>query len=59
MVADSPQAFARSVLRLLEDRGPGEAMAQAGRKLIRERYGWDVVLSRLEEVYITARERPI
>jgi sugar transferase (PEP-CTERM/EpsH1 system associated) len=51
MVADKPEEFARATIRLLLDSNAREAMAKAARKLVVERYDWDVIADRLVRVY--------
>jgi sugar transferase (PEP-CTERM/EpsH1 system associated) len=48
LVADERAAFARSVLRVLDDPAFGAGLAQCGRRLVEERYSWPSVLQELE-----------
>lgn len=47
LVADTPAAFADQVMRLLHDLELREALGQAARRLICERYSWDGIVARL------------
>lgn len=40
LAADDPQAFARAVIRLLDDPGQRRALGMAGRRLVEERFSW-------------------
>jgi glycosyltransferase involved in cell wall biosynthesis len=51
LVADSPEAFAGEVVRLLQDRELRERLAVRGRALAEVRYDWQVVLKAMAEVY--------
>lgn len=48
-IADTPRAFANSVIALLKDPARRRAMAAAGRVVVAERYTWDVIGQRLRE----------
>jgi glycosyltransferase involved in cell wall biosynthesis len=49
LLADTAQAFAEAIVRLLSDKLLWERLRLAGRELIRERYSWDKVFQPLEE----------
>ncbi len=51
LVADEPLEFARAVVTLLKNPTLGEQMARNGRCLVEEKYDWQRVLPKLEEVY--------
>lgn len=51
LIADTPQEFAASVIRLLEDAAYREQVARAGRHYVEENHPWPKVIERLEEVY--------
>lgn len=51
LVADTPDDFARAVLRLLHDRALGIRLAGAARALIEQRYEWRTALRALDSVY--------
>jgi glycosyltransferase involved in cell wall biosynthesis len=51
LVADSDEAFADRVAELLSSPELGVRLAQAGRRLVEERYDWRAVAARLEHVY--------
>ena len=48
LIADDPADFARSVLRVLGERGLAEALGRAGRALVSERYSWRGAAETLE-----------
>ncbi len=54
--AEGPEKFAAQTLRLLEDPDLGARLGEAGRRFVRERYGWHDVLTRLEGIYASSRE---
>jgi glycosyltransferase involved in cell wall biosynthesis len=43
LLADEPAAFADAVVRLLDDAALRTRLAANGRRLVRERYGWDQI----------------
>jgi glycosyltransferase involved in cell wall biosynthesis len=49
-IADTPEEFAESVVTLLHDRSLRNSIAAAARKVVAEKYGWDAVVDKLEEV---------
>jgi len=51
LVADTPQDFAESTLKLLDDPVLAQNLAVNGRKLAEEQYDWQVVLQRMDAVY--------
>lgn len=51
LLADDPQRFAASVLRLLDDPDLGRRLGDAGRALVRARYDWSAIVPRLEALY--------
>jgi glycosyltransferase involved in cell wall biosynthesis len=53
--ADGREAFARSVLTLLDARDERERLGANGRRLVRERYRWAAQSQRLNEVFHAAR----
>jgi glycosyltransferase involved in cell wall biosynthesis len=50
-VADSPQDFARAVIKLLTDIELRKALAQNGRRLVERKYDWRVVYQDFENFY--------
>jgi polysaccharide biosynthesis protein PslH len=55
--ADTPEAFASSIVSILGDRDLAERLGRAGRAFVRDRYRWDGVIEDLETVYGRARRR--
>ncbi|MDZ7266242.1 MAG: glycosyltransferase family 4 protein [candidate division KSB1 bacterium] len=51
LVADQPQAFARNVVAVLQDSALREKLRQGGMAVIRKRYDWDAIVTRLEGIY--------
>lgn len=51
LVAEEPQAYARAVLRLLDDPAFAERLGRAGRKFVIEHYSWADTVSTLERLY--------
>jgi glycosyltransferase involved in cell wall biosynthesis len=46
LIADTPDAFAQAVFRLLRDAGLRSKMADNAHELVRTRYDWRVILPR-------------
>ncbi len=57
LVEDEPAAIARAVAAVLDDPARGRALGIAGRASVRERFGWDSIVDRLDAVYRSASER--
>lgn len=51
LLADAPQQFAGSILRLLDDPATRRALGAAGRELARAGYEWETIIPRLEAAY--------
>lgn len=51
VIADEAEAFAESIVHLLNDKALQEKLAEKGRKLAIERYDWRSVTQTLERVY--------
>jgi glycosyltransferase involved in cell wall biosynthesis len=51
LFAETAEAFAGATLRLLTDPALQQAIAANGRRLVSQRYDWDVVAAQLAEVY--------
>ncbi len=51
LVGDSPEEFAESVIRLLEDRSFRREVAEAGQELARREYDWSCSAAQLEKIY--------
>jgi spore maturation protein CgeB len=50
IAADQPEEFASAVVRLLHDEAERDALGQAGRALVVERYSWDHVAREFERL---------
>ena len=57
LVEDEPAALARGIAAILDDAGRGRALGMAGRASVRERFGWDSIVDRLDAVYRSGSER--
>ena len=51
LLADTPEAFADAVSRLLDDRALRRRLGLAARQLADQRYGWEAIGARLKVVY--------
>jgi len=51
LVADTPEAFSRQVLCLLENPGLQASLALNGRRLAEQKYDWHVILEEMDRVY--------
>ena len=56
LIADSPAEFAGGVEELLASTRLRRLLGDNGRKLVTDRYGWDQIASRLEEVWYDVSE---
>src|SRR2546428_13393231 len=50
LLADTPEDFAESVVRVLTDQELGEDLARRAARLVREQFGWDRVATRFAEI---------
>jgi sugar transferase (PEP-CTERM/EpsH1 system associated) len=57
LVADTPEAFAAQVVRVLSDRALADALAASGRRLVEDRYTWDRSVAQLEDIYRDVADR--
>jgi glycosyltransferase involved in cell wall biosynthesis len=55
LVADTPEAFADAVIRLLREPQLGAALGAAGRRLVEAEYGWPRIVEQTERAYQQAR----
>jgi polysaccharide biosynthesis protein PslH len=51
MIADTPEEFAASVVRLLRENDLQQRLSRNGRRLVEEKYDWQVVLGKLDDLY--------
>jgi polysaccharide biosynthesis protein PslH len=51
LVADRPEDFARSVVDLIQNPELQQSLSVNGRRLVEEKYDWQVVLGELDQVY--------
>ena len=51
LVADSPEAFADSLLKLLNDEALRARMGAAGRRFVEAHHNWDDIVAQLENIY--------
>jgi polysaccharide biosynthesis protein PslH len=57
LIADEPEAFAAAVVRLLNDPITRRRLAAAGRRLVEQKYDWQVTLPGVEAAYQRALQR--
>lgn len=57
LVADDPARFADQVVRVLEDPGLAEHLAENGRRMVAERYSLDGNARLLHEIYVSLKRR--
>lgn len=57
LIADNAPAFARAVLRLLDDPNFGTNLGQAGRALVEREYAWAALARHLEGFYVEMLNR--
>ena len=57
LVEDEPAALARGIAASLDDTERARALGIAGRASVRERFGWDSIVDRLDAVYRSGSER--
>jgi ABC-type polysaccharide/polyol phosphate transport system ATPase subunit len=50
LIADEPTEFADAILRLLDDPARRAKLAANGQRLVRERYGWDQIGKKLDQL---------
>ena len=55
LIADDPDAFARAVLRALEDRELAAGLGRRGRELTERQYSWEAVVEGLNDFHATVR----
>lgn len=51
LVGDTPQTLADAVVKLLKDAALRKTLGEEGLKLVKERYPWEAIAQRFEEVY--------
>lgn len=51
LVADAPEQFAAAVVKLLTDVPYADALAKNGREFVRQRYGRESIMARIDELY--------
>ena len=51
LIADTPEAFAAQVVRVLSDRTLAETLAASARRLVEDRYTWERSAAALESIY--------
>ncbi len=51
MIADDPQKFAEKTIYLLENPDCAKKMGQQGRKLIEQKYDWDIIEQQMNKAY--------
>jgi len=51
LIADDAHAFAERIMELWQNPEKGERIGEQGRRLIREKYDWNIVFRRMETLY--------
>ncbi len=51
LIADTPEALAEAVVRVWQDPALGERLRENGRRWVEERYNWQRIYARWDEVY--------
>jgi polysaccharide biosynthesis protein PslH len=51
LLADGADAFARAVIRLLDDPALAQRLGKAGRRLVTQGYDWSAIVPRAEAAY--------
>jgi glycosyltransferase involved in cell wall biosynthesis len=54
---ENAPAIAAAIQRIATERGLGERLADAGRRRVRERFGWDAIIAAWQECYDAALQR--
>jgi sugar transferase (PEP-CTERM/EpsH1 system associated) len=57
LVADTAEAFAAHVVRILRDPALADSLAANGRRLVEDRYTWDRSVADLERIYVEITTR--
>lgn len=52
LIADTPEDFSKQVIRVLNDSNLRESLGTEGRKLVEEKYSWDIIGKKMDEIYI-------
>jgi len=52
LIADTPESFADSVVEVLTDPDLSKKLSQRGRGLVQEKYDWEKITWKLEEIYL-------
>ncbi len=52
LIADTPESFADSVVEVLTDPDLSKKLSQKGRGLVQEKYDWEKITWKLEEIYL-------
>ncbi len=54
LIADTPEDFSKQVINVLNDTNLRESLGTEGRKLVEEKYSWDVIGKKMTEIYTIA-----
>jgi glycosyltransferase involved in cell wall biosynthesis len=52
LIADTPDEFARQVIRLFKDKNLRASLAECGRRLVEEKYSWEFIAQRFEQTLV-------
>ncbi len=51
LIADTPEDFSRQVIRVLNDDTLRQSLGKEGRRLVEEKYSWDIIGKKMDEIY--------
>ena len=51
LIADTPEAFAQSVIKVIQDSNLAHRLGQNGRRTVTEKYDWQVIYPAWDDVY--------
>ena len=55
LIADSPEAFAKAVIRLLADKDYSWSLGRSASEIARAHYAWEPIIRRLDQAYRSSR----
>src|SRR3989338_2671475 len=59
VTADNPEEFSRAIIMLFRDRESRGRYGENGRKLVEEKYSWEIISLKLEKEYIALKDKII
>jgi sugar transferase (PEP-CTERM/EpsH1 system associated) len=58
LIADDPATFAKAIIAVLTDQSLRKKLSENGKRVIRNLYGWDTIVEKLEHIYKSVVESP-